>query len=203
MPDGSAETFERVDWIGCNLEYAPAQWNDARARAASKGVKVMPWVRLAHVAEHDWEHLKTQLALLVTTAQVWGADTILPNYEDEADTFAPADVADHLYNVLDWDGQTGWSTQAWLPNDPDFTALNRDPVLLQIFPTDAGWEPWQIETKLGDCVEHARAKGFAHVGVTYQTYADATPGWYDCGAFCHSTFPGNSIGSGQWGAWYP
>lgn len=204
VPDGSAESFVNVDWIACNLEHPPSQWDGARQRAAAQGVKVIPWVRLARIDQGEtWEHVKQRLSLLKGTAQSWGEDTILPNYEDECETFPPDQVADYLYGSLGWGGNTGWSTLAWLANDPDFTAINDDPVLLQIFQKDNRWEPSQIPTKLGDCVAHARGKGFTYVGVTYQTYADALPSWYDCGAFMHSTFPGNVIAHGEWDKWYP
>jgi len=161
-------------------------------------------VRLAHVEQGDtWEHVKQRLALLVLTAQSWGENTIIPNYENEAETFSPSLLTDHLYGVMDWDGDTGWSTQAWLPNDVDYTPFRvQDPALLQIFPKDLRWEPWQIQSKMGDCVWHAREKGFRYVGVTYQTYGEAVPSWYDCESHMHSTFPGNLIAHGQWGEWY-
>lgn len=204
VPDGSAESFSNVDWVACNMEYAPAQWANVRNRAKAQGAKVIPWIRLAHVEQGDtFEHVKQRLSLLMTTAVSWGEDTILPNYENEAGTFSPEQVADYLYGYANWDGLTGWSTQAWLPNDPDFMPLVEDPVLLQIFAADNRWEPWQIPIKLGDCVAHARDKGFTYVGVTYQTYGGAQPSWYDCGAFMHSTFPGNVIPHGDWPIWYP
>lgn len=129
-------------------------------------------------------------------------DTIIPNYEAEASTFAPADVAEHLYGFANWDGKTGWSTLAWLQNDVDWTPLTQDPVLLQIFPADNGWPVSEIGPRMGDCVAHARAEGFTFVGVTYQAYGNATPAWYDVESFQHSTFPGNVIAHGQWGSWY-
>lgn len=136
-------------------------------------------------------------------AQLWGESLILANYETEASVYAPADVQNHLRNVLDWDGDTGWSTLAWLQNDVDWSPLAADPVLLQIFPKDNGWTVDQIPQRLGDCVAHARDEGFTYVGVTYQTYAGAVPGWYDVGAFQHSTFPGNLIQAHEWPQWYP
>jgi hypothetical protein len=204
VPDGSAESFDaHVDWVACNLEYAPDRWAQVRARAHSLDVKVMPWVRLAHSNSGETiEHVKVKLSLLVDTAQAWGCDTILPNYEDEASTIRPSLVAEYLYGQEDWLGHTGWSTNGWLGNDIDYTAIADDPVLLQIFPTDLRWDPLDIEKKMGDCVYHAREKGFSYVGVTYQTYANARPGWYDCASHMHSTYPGNLIAGGDWGKWY-
>jgi hypothetical protein len=188
-----------VDWVACNLEYAPPQWNNARERAQQRGIKAIPWMRLANHLD-TWEEVKDHLSLLVLTAQSWGVDTIIPNYEDEAGRFSPMDVQNHLRNVLDWDGYTGWSTQAWLPNDPDFRPMKYDSVLLQIFPTDNRWAVEEISQKQADCVGHARDKGFTYVGVTYQTYNTAVPGWYDVKSFQHSTFPGNVIS--DWPSWY-
>lgn len=204
VPDGSAESFDNsVKWIGCNLEYAPTQWSTARARAQQFGVRTIPWIRLCH-PEHgeDFETLKQRLSLLTLTAQAWGENVILPNYEVEASLYAPADVMNHLRNVLDWDGEVGWSTLAWLQNDVDWQPLDRDAALLQIFPKDNGWMVEEIPYRMADCVVHARQEGLTYVGVTYQTYAGATPQWYDVASYQHSTFPGNVIAHGQWSSWY-
>lgn len=152
--------------------------------------------------------MKQRLALLIITANAWGVNTIIPNYENEANVFLPGDVAGYLYDYADWDGQTGWSTQAWVPNGPNFSrmASRGDSALLQIFPTDNRWpmDRATIDQKMADCVWHARVeKGFTYVGVTYQTYQGATPGLFDCASWQHSTFPGNVISHGQWrGTWY-
>jgi hypothetical protein len=83
----------------------------------------------------------------------------------------------------------------WLP-------LKNDAVLLQIFPKDNRWAPIEVKQKMRDCVAHAREEGLWSVGVTYQTYADAQPEWYDVASFAHSTFPGNLIAHGDWPKWY-
>jgi hypothetical protein len=167
------------------------------------GIRAFPWVRLAHVNKGDtYEDAKLKLSLLVTTAHSWGENIIIPNYEDECSSISPRSLADWLYGFLNWKGETGWSTLAWLNNDVDFRPIARDSALLQIFPTDARWPINEIGKKMGDCVWHARDKGFTYVGVTYQTYAGAQPAWYDCASCMHSTYPGNLIGHGQWGDWY-
>ena len=153
--------------------------------------------------------MKQRLALLVTTAQVWGENIILPNYEDEAAHFSPSSVAEYLRGVLDWDGETGWSTLAWLLNNVDYRPFARtgDSVHLQIFPRDNRWAVHEIPQKMRDCLWHARVDmGMKYVGVTYQTFGEgveqAQPSWYDCASYMHSTFPGNRIAHGQWGSWY-
>lgn len=171
-------------------------------RAAQFGVRTIPWIRLCHPATEDFEVLKQRLSLLTLTAQVWGENIIIPNYEVEAGTYSPADVQNHLRNVLDWDGETGWSTLAWLQNDVDWTPLAKDSVLLQIFPKDNGWTVEEIPYRMADCVVHARYEGLTYVGVTYQTYASALPAWYDVASYQHSTFPGNVIAHGEWDDWY-
>lgn len=209
VPDGSAESFtNNIGWIGCNLEYAPAQWAGARARAASLGIRVVPWIRLCHV-EHgeNFETIKQRLSLLMTTAESWGDKIILPNYEVEAETYSPASVADYLYGFADWDGETGWSTLAWLPNDVNFRPIadRKDPVLLQIFPKDNNWQYNYdiVHQKMGDCVYHARVdKSFDYVGVTYQTYDNISPLVFNTQDYAHSVFTGNLIGHGQWPLWY-
>lgn len=204
MPDGSAESFTNdVDWVAVNLEYSPALWAKVRSRASSLGVRVIPWVRLCHPNHgEDFETIKQRLNLLMTTAVQWGDPIILPNYEVEASTYQPYKVADYLYNDLNWKGDTGWSTLAWLQNDLDWLPLARDPALLQIFQKDAGWPPDEIQDKQDDCVYHARDLGFTYVGVTFQTYADAQSSWYDLSG-CHSVFPGNLIQHGEWDDWFP
>lgn len=55
---------------------------------------------------------------------------------------------------------------------------------------------------MADCVWHARDLGFVYVGVTYQTYADATPAWFDVENHQHSVFTGNVIPYGEWNKWF-
>lgn len=155
-----------------------------------------------------WEHVKERLALLVTTAQAWGENLIIPNLEDEASSFSPRSCVDHLRGPLDWDGQTAWSTLAWLQNGVNWRPLAEtdDAVLLQIFPRDNHWAVGEIAQKMGDCVAHAREMGLTYVGVTYQTFGEgvekAQPSWFNVTDYMHSTFPGNRIGHGEWGNWY-
>lgn len=169
-------------------------------------MRVFPWIRLCHVnIGENFETIKRHLDLLATTALFWGEDTIVPNYEDEASVHKPESVADYLYGTLDWGGHVGWSTLAWLQNDLNWSVLNRDPALLQIFPQDNRWSVDEIQDKQDDCVAHARDLGFTYVGVTFQTYGDplkAQPDWYDLRG-SHSVFPGNVIAHGEWDNWFP
>jgi hypothetical protein len=197
--------FHKVDWIACNLEYDQSKWSVVRERAAAHNIKIIPWIRLCNInAGDNWATIKDRLSLLRDVALLWGSDTILPNYENESDMYQPHLLHAWLYDFLGWQGFTGWSTQAWLPNDTNYRLFceHGDSVLLQIFPEDLRWDPADIPEKLGDCVAHAREKGFTYVGVTYQSYR-TSPEWFDCGAFCHSTFTGNTILEGEWGKWYP
>ena len=174
-----------------------------RERARALDIKVIPWARLANTLQGDTLALiKSKLALLILTANTWDDDTILPNYENEAEKIPPGMVGDILYDELGWNGLTGWSTNGWLGSDLDFSPLSADPALLQIFPTDLRWNISDIPQKMGDCVYHARELGFNYVGVTYQTYDNARPVWYDCASHMHSTYPGNLIANGDWGKWY-
>jgi hypothetical protein len=168
----------------------------------------VPWIRLCHPnMGEDFETIKQRLSLLMTTADSWGDRIILPNYEVEAETYHPSVVADYLYGYADWDGETGWSTLAWLPNDVNFRPFSDrgDPALLQIFPKDARWlyNYDIVNQKMGDCVYHARVhSGFDYVGVTYQTYDDISPLVFDTHSYAHSVFTGNLIGHGQWPHWF-
>jgi hypothetical protein len=186
------------------MEYPMTRWSTAISRAQLRNIKVIPWVRLAHVgAGEGLNDVKARLDMLVRTARVWNTDTILPNYEDEADVIPP-NVVKLALDETGWTGNTGWSTQAWLPNGPDFTAMREDAVLLQIFPTDLNWpkDYGIIKKNMGDCVYHARDKGFTYVSVTYQTYDDATPGIFDVDSYMHSVYPGNEIQHGEWPQWF-
>lgn len=167
------------------------------------GIEVMPWIRLAHVELGDDEAtVEERLNLLVQTASQWGCDTILPNYENEAGTISPHTVR-FLLDKTGWRGDTGWSTQGWLPNDVDYSPINDDPVLLQMFPADMRFDPAEMKQKIEDCVWHARVqKGFTYVGITEQTYGNALPTWYDQSG-SHSVFPGNVIPHGEWHLWFP
>lgn len=162
---------------------------------------------MCHVDQgEDFETIKQRLNLLTSTAFVWNEDIIMPNYENEASTYSPEQVADYLYGYANWDGKTGWSTQGWLPNDVDFSPLGErgDPALLQIFPTDLKWDfhPVVIAQKMRDCIVHARQLGFTYVGVTYQTYASCYPDLFNCTDYMHSVFPGNVIAHGEWDEWF-
>ena len=93
--------------------------------------------------------------------------------------------------------------QGWLPNGVDFSPINQDPVLLQIFPSDMRFPPDQVQQKISDCVWNARVNhGFTYVGVTYQTYDYATYNWYPCDG-THSVYPGNEIPAADWVKWFP
>lgn len=161
----------------------------------------MPWIRLAN--EHDTLfQFEQHIRHLVNIAKIWGCDTIMPNYENEAERFAPS-IANAVIHDAGWTSHVGWSTQGWLPNDTDFSPIKDDPVLLQIFPQDMRFPPDQVNQKIKDCVYHARAHlGFTYVGVTYQTYGSATYDWYD-NTISHSVYPGNLIPAADWVKWFP
>ena len=201
VPDGSAESFSQIDWIACNLEHDPTKWDTARQRAASQNVKVIPWMRLAN--EHDTVfQFEQHIRYLINIARIWGCDTIMPNYENEAERYPPI-LAKETIKDAGWTGNVGWSTQGWLPNDTDFGPINDDPVLLQIFPQDMRFPPDQVDQKIKDCVWHARVDhGFIYVGVTYQTYGNATHDWYPLEG-THSVYPGNEIKAADWVKWFP
>lgn len=173
----------------------------------------MPWARLAHVQYGETiSTVRHWLEQLVFAATLWGSDTILPNYENEAETIPPNQVMHELDQTI-WDGNVGWSMQGWLPNTVDYSpmTMRNHPVLLQIFPSDMSaifpsdmrHDPEYVAKITGDCVWHARAdRGFQYVGVTWQTYADMTSSDFDCNSFYHSTFPGNVIARHEWAGWY-
>jgi len=136
---------------------------------------------------------------------MWDENLILPNYENEANTYGPDVVAEYLYGAANWDGETGWSTLAWLQNDSPWYAFpKQDAILLQIFPKDVGWayDKDVIAEKMGHCLIHARELERTYVGVTYQTYDGISPDVFDVASYMHSTFPGNVIGHGEWSNWY-
>lgn len=205
VADGSAESFDdSIAWVALNVgDYTPEQWDTARARADSFGVRVLPWARLAHVElGQTLDDVISKLELLVDTAYEWGSDWILPNYEKECETIPPADVADALKQT-GWDRETAWSTESWLPNSVDFSPIYDDPVLLQIFPEAMqGVDPPVSKETIGQYIRHARDKGFTYVGVTLQTYQQAEPSWYPLD-WTHSVYPGNEIHHGEWESWFP
>lgn len=194
-------------------DYPYQQWDTTVQYCRLRGIKVIPWARLVHV------HLGEDLAVarhwldqLVIAAKAWGTDTIMPNYENEAETIPPNQVMLALQGTQ-WEGEVGWSMQGWLPNGVDYgpITMKDQPVLLQIFPADmtsifpgdTRHDPQYVAQITGDCVAHARMNhGFQYVGVTWQTYADMKAGNFDCTSFQHSTFPGNVIARHEWDGWY-
>jgi hypothetical protein len=189
-----------VKWLALNVgDFPMTAWATVLNRAAAIGVAYLPWARLAQPGEPS-SAVQGKLELLAQVGRAWNAPAILPNYEKEAETVSPAAVAKMLL-MVDWPRLVGFSTQGWLANDVDFGPLNAHPVLLQCFPTDAGWQPADVRQKTLQCVTHARDKGFVYVGCTFQTYADALPDWYDIASFQHSLYPGDGL-FGQWGKWF-
>lgn len=145
---------------------------------------------------------------MITAARLWNTNWIMPNYENESEVISPKDLRAHL--DVRWNGRTVWSSLGWLPNSVDFSPITRDPMLLQIFPSDmkgsfpgdTRHDPKHVAKIAGDCVQHARVDhGFTYVGVTWQTYHDMEAEDYDC-TNTHSTFPGNEISPDRWDAWY-
>lgn len=194
-------------------DYDYTQWQATVSYCNLRGIKVIPWARLAHI-EHG-ETITTVrhwLDQLIFAAILWGCDTIMPNYEKEAETISPAEVIEQLDQTI-WEGNVGWSMQGWVPNGVDYSpiTIRNHPVLLQIFPADmyaifpddTRHDPEYVAKVTGDCVYHARMdKGFQYVGVTWQTYGDMRSGDFDCHSFQHSTFPGNLLARQDWAGWY-
>jgi hypothetical protein len=156
--------------------------------------------------------IQNWLNQLVFVATLWGCDTIMPNYEIEAETIPPNQVMQVL-DTTGWNGNVGWSMLGWLQNAVDYSPMTQrdQPVLLQIFPTDmhsifpgdTRHDSEYVAKVTADCVWHARMdKGFQYVGVTWQTYGDMRSGDFDCHSFQHSTFPGNLIARHEWAGWY-
>lgn len=204
MPDGSSRTFSGVHWVALNVrDYPKESWGQTVEYARRGNIKVFPWGRLAHAEQGEGlEHCKRQLDNLRRAAEAWGSDTIIPNYENEAEVIPPVEIARYLYST--WRGKVGWSMQGWLPNDVKYHPICADPVLLQIFPADMqiALFPSVIESVLRDCVAHARKHGFRYVGVTYQAYGNVTHALWDCTRY-HSIFPGNVVPASDWQWWFP
>lgn len=190
-------------WVALNVrDYLPSDWQTVVSRCANAGVLTIPWARLAHPPFEGAESAALMFARMAGAADAWGSGWILPNYENEADSTLPPLEAAEALDASGWTGRVAWSTQGWLPNTPDYSPMNSDPVLLQIFPEDMRWAPEDIAQKQADCVRHARAdKGFDHVGVTYQAYR-ASPNWFDLSGN-HSIFPGDGKSASDWSAWFP
>lgn len=200
VPDGSAEAFKNVSWVACNLEYEASRWDSVRNRAANMGIEVFPWIRLANDKDTVFQ-FEQHIRHLVNIGRIWKSKWILPNYEKEAERFAPS-LARSILNDTDWEGLTGWSTLGWLLNDVDYSPICNDPALLQIFPEDMKFPPEMVDEKVSDCVYNARVNhGFTYVGVTYQSYRSSHT-WFDCD-ITHSVFTGNTIPASDWDLWFP
>ncbi|MEM3097518.1 MAG: hypothetical protein QXU32_02215 [Nitrososphaerales archaeon] len=205
MASPGGRTKDGLKWIALNIrDFAPIEWHVVRSRATLWGIEVYPWARLAHPGRDSIAVLRQQLTNLVATAKSWGSRYILPNYEKEAETFSPEVVKKEL-DKLGWTGLVGWSTEGWLPNNVDYSPINKDPVLLQIFPEDMRLphDPSVINKTMLDCVKHARIdKGFTYVGVTYQTYRISSKMFDLKGT--HSLFTGDYVSANnEWPWWCP
>jgi hypothetical protein len=169
-------------------------WRVVRERALPVGVEVFPWKRCRTVADcHD----------LLELADLFASRVIL-NIEDEfKDVLPPSLVASLLrdYTLQASALDVGISTVGWVYNSVDYEPLGDYPVLLQLFAADMRRDPAELEQIQADCVAHARDKGFTYVGVTFQTYGDAEPGWYAYHKGTRSYYTSDDIGGGQWGPW--
>lgn len=205
----------RIQWLALNVrDFTVEQWEAKHVipRAKAAGIQIIPWGRLTSPKAQGGSLLDAQKTMItiVNAARRWGSTWILPNLEQEAvDTCTPAQAKQILLNT-GWAGKTGWSTQGWLPGTSgggqggcDFSPINSDPVLLQIFPEDLNWAPHEIPQKQADCIWHARVdKGFKYVSVTYQTYRSSTS-WFDLTGN-HSVFTGDGLSArGEWDDWFP
>jgi len=195
----------KVSWLALNVgDHSASSWSVVVQRSAQYRIKVIPWARLCH----GWEGLPTALQKfqkMKAAADLWGTDWILPNYEDEAEKGLPPHLALEAFSLSGWKKNVGWSTQGWLPNSVDYLDIYKDPVLLQIFPTDMR-KPPPVKLLTTDCIKHARGLDesihrFTYVGVTYQTYGEAKPWWYDLSGV-HSIYHGDGLES-KWAIWFP
>jgi hypothetical protein len=193
-----------VKWVALNVRDFPApQWATVVSRCANAGVLTIPWARLAHPPFEGFASAALMFQRMRDAANAWGSGWILPNYENEADSTLPPTEAARALAECGWAGRVGWSTQGWLPNAVDFSPINDDPVLLQIFPEDMRWgsDPAVIKEKTGHCITHARNHGFDHVGLTFQAYRSSY-NWFDLSGN-HSIFPGDGKTASEWAAWFP
>jgi hypothetical protein len=180
-----------LGWFTLNVgdEATWEDWRHVRHIAAGNGVTVYPWARCRNP-----QGLRDLLQL------AWdnGVQPI-PNLETELEgTLPPALVGEICaqYPAVD---VVGWSCMGWLQNSPDFSPMTHRPVLLQLFATDMRRDPAELPQIQKDCVLHARHKGFKNVGVTYQTYGDATKYWYAYWQGIRSYYTAEDMGS--WDDW--
>ena len=181
-----------MDWLAMNIGDGQTweDWKTVVDRCYQNSVVPIPWARCR--------------TLVDLTSLMWEAEqvsfNVIANLEDELKDVLPPNKVAATFSMFD-QMNIALSCPGWLYNDINYGALGRLPVLLQIFPQDAHWSFDQLEGKQDDCVEHARAKGFTWVGVTYQTYGGALPAWYSFNQGTRSYFTGDDIGAGNWEAW--
>lgn len=184
-----------VGWVTLNVGdgHTWDDWQTVRDIASVNGVTVYPWQRCFN--ELALRHLM-QLA-------VENGVQPLPNLEKELEGEMPPTKVERIcleYAVA----VVGWSVLGWLPNDVDMSPMGQAaPVLLQLFPQDMRRDPSELEKIQRDSVVHARDLGCKNVGVTYQTYGEATPEWYEFWGGVRSYYTGDDIGAGGWSTWKP
>jgi len=200
VADGLSETVawevgRDVQWFALNLGDGNSWEKYSKLRETAKGndVVCMPWARL-----YDPDDV---FGLMYQAEQV-GLHVLL-NIENEFETELPPNVVREIIDEFPGT-QVGISTVAWIYNDLDLSPLAHLPFLLQLFPTDAHWNPSELPQKQADCIYHARHDhGLTYVGITCQTYADADPSWYSYLPNPRSYYTGDDIGQNGWAQWRP
>lgn len=189
-----------MKWLALNVGdgHSWESWRTVVERARALHVDVFPWRRCLTLDEcRDLLELADRVSFRA-----------ILNVENEFETVVPPAKLGPLIDSFVGGGngnlyEVGISTVGWVYSDPEFEALAAYPALLQIFATDLKRSPDELPTLIPECVAHARRKGFVHVGVTLQTYADADPSWYAFYDGVRSYYTGDDIGAGNWAKWAP
>jgi hypothetical protein len=229
QPGGAGWDFAKIraagfEWVALNVgDHTAAEWEPIRQRAlfaTEAGLKVVPWSRLGHPdkGESKADCLR-RLRALLDIAKSWATNAPIVNVETEikpphpditppdgralGGLITPSDVARELerYGMA----EAAISTEA-VVYDMHWVPLAAYPVLLQILPRDNGWNPAGIRSEQAKCVKRAHDYGFAHVGVSVQTYemADGShpdPAWFDLNAAGTSLIWGDNVAPNEWGRW--
>lgn len=180
-------------WLALNVGDG-ANWDDWRIvaqKAREIELPVMPWARCRTLQEVN--------ALLALAKSV-GFYAIL-NIENEFKDVLPPSVVAPRVAAYEAEVACAISTVGWVYNDVDYSPLADTPFLLQLFASDMRREPRELEQIQKDCCGHARDKGIAYLGVTFQTYFPAQPEWYSYWDGVRSYFTGDDIGGGSWAKW--
>jgi uncharacterized protein YraI len=201
-PGGQSENGPQIAQAGykwCAINVADGDgwdaWSESIRQFRAQGMRVPVWGRVQNMPLES-----------IMDIAIRNHVPVILNIEDEFKATPPAIWEQRIKAVKaahpTYTREIVISTVGWVYNDVNYLPIGHRPVLLQVFPSDMHRDPSELPLVTPACIAHAKQKGWRDVGVTFQTYADAQPSWYDFYSRAYSLFHGDGVGAqSAWNRW--